>query len=268
MWRKKVDDTLLNRYTTPLPNWLSNIWDLTCFNSSSILDISTDVTIQFKKKNFNGNVITKKSGSLRHLVFSEDLGGQLKEVFLMSYIKSIEKTLSSNKKKNKLPDYWEFLDIEYDSDQNIFKFTAHYTHPVQFPNLYKKLVESHVINQIENLHFDKKLAITKSKWKRKAELDHEINDTNVIYNLIDVDNKIYYIGEAQSLRNRLSVYRPEIPNWTHYRYDVLPSIYGEKERKQIERLLIRTFASVLENDVVSPIKLSSEFRLANKKIDS
>lgn len=24
MWRKKVDDSLLNDYMTPIPNWLSN----------------------------------------------------------------------------------------------------------------------------------------------------------------------------------------------------------------------------------------------------
>lgn len=268
MWRKKVDDTLLKDCTTPLPNWLSNVWDLTSFTSRSIHDKSSNVVIQFKSKDYEGNIITRNSGSLRHLQFPKNLGNKLKEVFLMSYIKSIEKTLSSKKEKDELPDYWEFLDIEFNSIQKKFKITAHYPHPVQFPNLYKKLVESHIINQIENLHYDKKFSITKSKWKPKAELEQEINDTNVIYNLIDVDNKVFYIGEAQSLRNRLSGYRPEIPNWSHYRYDVLPSIYGEKERKQIERLLIRTFASVLENDVVSSINLSSEFRLANKKIDS
>lgn len=268
MWRKKVDDSLLNDCVTPLPNWLSNIWDLTEFNSRSKNDYSSEVNISFNKKNYQGHITRKDSGTLRRLHFDRELGDKLKSVFLMSYVRSIEKTLSKKKTKSDLPEYWEFIDIEFNQIDKNFIFTAYFTHPVDFPNLYKKLVESHIINQIENLHLNKKLAITKSKWKPKVELEQEINDTNVIYNLIDVDNKVFYIGEAQSLRNRLSGYRHEIPNWTHYRYDVLPSIYGEKERKQIERLLIRTFASVLENDVVLPIKLSSEFRLANKKIDS
>lgn len=269
MWRKKVDDSLINDCVTPLPNWLSNIWDLTEFNSRSKNDQSSEVNIIFNKKRYRGYITRfKDRGTLRRLHFDQELGDELKSYFLMSYVRSIEKTLSKKNTKSDLPEYWEFIDIEFNQIDKKFIFTAYFTHPVEFPNLYKKLVESHVINQIENLHLDKKISITKSKWKPKAELEQEINDTNVIYNLIDVDNKKYYIGEAQSLRNRLIGYRPEIPNWTHYRYDVLPSIYGEKERKQIERLLIRTFASVLENDVVSPIKLSNEFRLANKKIDN
>lgn len=270
MWRKKVDDSLLNDCLTPLPNWLSNIWDLTEFNSRSKNDQSSEVNISYNKKSYRGYITRqpKGSGSQVRLHFDRELGDKLRSVFLMSYVRSIEKTLSKKNTKSDLPEYWEFIDIEFNQIDKNFIFTAYFTHPVEFPNLYKKLVESQVINQIENLHLDKKLSITKSKWKPKAELEQEINDTNVIYNLIDIDNNVYYIGEAQSLRNRLSGYRPEIPNWTHYRYDVLPSIYGEKERKQIERLLIRTFASVLENDVVSPIKLSNEFRLANKKIDS
>jgi hypothetical protein len=269
MWRKKVDDSLLNDCVTPLPNWLSNIWDLTNFNSISKNDQSSEVIISFNKRNYRGHITRfKDSGTKRRLHFDRELGDWLKSNFLMSYVISIEKQLSGKNTKRDLPEYWEFLDIEFNQIDKTFIFTAYFKHPVEFPNLFKKLVESHIIGQIENLHLDKKLSITNSKWKQKAELELEINDTNVIYNLIDIDNKVYYIGEAQSLRNRLNGYRPEIPNWTHYRYDVLPSFYGEKERKQIERLLIRTFASVLENEVLSSIKLISEFRLANKKIDS
>lgn len=270
MWRKKVDDSLLNNCVTPLPNWLSHIWDLSEFNSRSKNDQSSEVTISFNKKIYRGHITRNKSynNERRRLFFQRELGDKLKISFLMSYIRSIEKTLSKKNTKNDLPEYWEFLDIEFNQIDKHFIFTSYFKHPVEFPNLYKKLVESHVINQIEHLHLDKKTSITKSNWKPKADLEQEINDTNVIYNLIDVENKIYYIGEAQSLRNRLGGFRHEIPNWTHYRYDVLPSIYGKKERKEIERLLIRTFASVLKNDVVSSIKLSSEFKLANKKIDS
>ena len=35
MWRKKVDDSLLNDFMTPIPNWLSNVWDLETFKSNS-----------------------------------------------------------------------------------------------------------------------------------------------------------------------------------------------------------------------------------------
>ena len=269
MWRKKVDDSLLNDCVTPIPNWLTNIWELNIYNAKSKNDESASVQIKFNKKNYSGSITTyKNTGTRRRLHFDKTLGDTLKRTFLMSYIRSIEKGLTIKGDSTEPPEYWEFLDIEFNSRDRQFIFTAHYTHPVEFPNLYHELVKSHTLSQIENLRNDKSLSIIKSDWKEKKKLNKQIDATNVIYNLIDVNNKVFYVGEAQSLKNRLSGNRPEIPQWTHYRYDVLPAVLRERERKQIERLLIRTFASVIENDVVSPIKLSSEYSLANKKIDS
>ena len=92
MWRKKGDDSLLNDCVTPLPNWLSNIWDLTEFNSRSKNDQSSEVNISFNKKSYRGYITRfKDRGTLRRLHFDRELGDKLRSVFLMSYVYRLKK---------------------------------------------------------------------------------------------------------------------------------------------------------------------------------
>jgi hypothetical protein len=68
------------------------------------------------------------------------------------------------------------------------------------------------------------------------------------------------------LIRRFKTGHTEIKDWDFYRYDQLPPM-PKQQRVAIERMLIRIFASVLENKGgVSP-KSISEYRLANRKID-
>ena len=120
---------------------------------------------------------------------------------------------------------------------------------------------------IEN-RINNKTSIYKSGWKERHELEKEIDAKNVIYNLIDVENFEFYIGESKSLKNRLSIERPEIPNWTHYRFDMLPKTFTKNDRVAIERLLIKIFSSVLNSRVKNDIKISENYVLKNKKIDN
>ena len=269
MWRKKVDHSLLNDHMTPIPNWLSNVWDLNSFSSNSKKDETTKVEIIFEKQIYSGNLTKteskKNSGTKRRLFFSEELGNRLKRTFLKSYVLSIERKISKDRTNNNID--WEFLDIEFDDKSNVFFFTAHYKTKVEFPNLFKQLVESHILADIEN-RLNNKTSIYKSGWKERHQLDKEIDAKNVIYNLIDVENYEFYIGESKSLKDRLSSERVEIPNWTHYRYDVLPNTFTKNERVAIERLLIKTFSSVLNSPAKTDIKISENYILKNKKIDN
>lgn len=268
MWRKKVDDSLLNENITPLPNWLINIWDLKEFSSNSIKDPTSRVCVIFENKVYNGHITNTSRGnsSIKRLNFDYELGAMLKQKFLKSYVRSVERKISKINSENE--DDWEFLDIEFDGTNNTFYFTAYYTSKVDYPNLFKQLIDSHVLFDIENKLKNKQLSIFKSDWKQKSELNEEIDAKNVIYNLIDIETHKFYVGESKSLLSRLSVKRPEIPNWTHYRYDKLPDSFGKDERIAIERLLIRTFASVLKSPISKEINISNLYTLANKKIDS
>ena len=131
----------------------------------------------------------------------------------------------------------------------------------------EELVDSSILKSISNKLDNKDFAIVKSEWKEKEKLSKELDRKNVIYNLIDINNLEFYIGEAQSLKERLIATRKEIPNWTHYRFDVLPDSFGQKERLASERLLIKTFSSVMPKESNSSIRITEKFELKNKKID-
>ena len=67
----------------------------------------------------------------------------------------------------------------------------------------------------------------------------ELGAKNVIYFLLDDVNKLIYVGETgQDLKTRLSDkehYKSAgIPNWTHYRFEVLPQSIGTKAKKKLK----------------------------------
>jgi hypothetical protein len=70
---------------------------------------------------------------------------------------------------------------------------------------------------------------------------------NVIYTLIDTRAKLIYVGEAQDLVRRFKKGHSEIKDWDFYRYDQLPPV-SKEVRVGLERMIIRVFASLLENN--------------------
>ena len=88
----------------------------------------------------------------------------------------------------------------------------------------------------------------------------------MIYTLLDDEKKLIYIGTAKDLKIRLSQPYEVIPNWNHYRYDVLPSNASNEIRLSIEDMVIHSYASILENKKKIPTKNISQYKLANKKI--
>ena len=95
LWRKKVDATLFKRSATPFPKWQSKIWELNKLfsKSRSIKDNSSLVIIHFNKNQYVGNVvktIKSKGEEMYRLFFETKLSEDLKDVFLMSYMRSIE----------------------------------------------------------------------------------------------------------------------------------------------------------------------------------
>ena len=85
--------------------------------------------------------------------------------------------------------------------------------------------------------------------------------------LIDTTNKCFYVGEAQNLIRRFAQGHKPIPDWDHYRYDQLPPM-AKKTRVALERMVIRTFASVLPNNREISSMTLSDYVLANEKIDA
>jgi len=273
LWRKKVDASLFNYKGTTIPTWACDMWGIQkqFHNCKSKKDSNSEVEIIFKNKKYGGWVTIAKEGRKTpayRLWFSEDLQYEIKDSYLMSYMRDIEYRLRGDKSVNiesEIP-FWEFLDIEYDNKNKRFKFNAYYTQELGFPFLFKSLMGSPIIRDIDEAEIEKEsFKILQQTWRPRSYLESEFLPKNVVYMLIDTKNKLLYIGEAKELVKRLKQSHPSIPNWDYYRYNILPASL-EKHRKKVERMLIKDYAFLLDNKQSVKFLKISPYKLANDKI--
>jgi hypothetical protein len=236
---------------------------------------SSKVIVKFKNSEYNGRVTVAKQGRTTpayRLWYSDVLSYKLKDAFLMSFVRDIEARLrkSGGKQETSIEDeipFWEFLDIQYARKDRAFLFEAYYVQKPQFSELFKRFVQSPILHKIDDELNQKPLfRIYKTDWKPRAELEFEMEEHNVLYTLIDTKNKLIYVGEASNLVERLRQDHPSIPKWDYFRYNVLPNEM-EPHRKTFERMIIRDFASILENEGSKGFKKVSDYKLTNDKID-
>ena len=286
MWRKKVDNSIFEGETV-IPIAFVKQWDIkNYFKDTGQKTEYWPVQIKFASKIYDGRLFyrhpTKARSSEQHkIIFKQGaLIEDLKKAFLMSHIRWLEVELrkQGNKKSAEATSetqretpFWEFLDIEFDGKNKQFIFTAHYTQPAYFPEVFKHLIGSPKLKQIENSIFNNLEKIINQDWKEKQLLTTELGVKNVIYFLLDDINKLIYVGETgQDLKVRLADKEHfsdvGIPHWTHYRFEVLPSGINTKARKEIENMTIRAYATLFSNTKeVSSFKISN-YKLVNRKI--
>jgi hypothetical protein len=275
LWRKKVDSSLFEHNGTTIPTWACTMWGIPKLFGNCVSKNMSDakVTIQFERVGHPGYVSVAKEGRKTpayRLWYEDELVMELKHKFLMSYMRSLEKRLRPEAKEDiekEIP-FWEFLDIEFDSSRKVFRFEAYYRQEPSFPELFKRLIGSPRLKQIDDELCKKGPArIYKQSWKPREMLEFELGAMNVIYILIDTENRLFYVGEAEDLVKRLSARYPSIPDWNFYRYDVLPGQLTD-HRVAIERMLIRGYAELLENKCGIEFKRISDYKLANDRIDT
>jgi hypothetical protein len=228
---KKVDNSIFRDLGTTVPNWVCRNWHFDA---------------QFP-------------GILKSNV--------LKEVFLMSHMRDLESRLRKDTTDIEIEiPFWEFLDIEFDAQKKEFYLTAHYKQIPTFPELFKSLIGSPPIKRIEDeITHPGQFRIQKQDWRPRSMYETELGAENVIYMLIDEKAKLLYVGEAENLIRRFKAGHLEIKDWDFYRYDQLPPM-PKQQRVAIERMLIRVFASVLENKGGINTKSISKYRLANRRL--
>ncbi|NIZ01931.1 GIY-YIG nuclease family protein [Thalassospira lucentensis] len=275
LWRKKVDSSLFQHKGSTIPKWACRMW---AFEEQypQLLgkkDPTSRISIIFNGETYAGSITAtwpkNRADRVYRFWFKDDLKVTLQETFLMSYMRDIEGRLGDRSKQEieaSIP-FWEFLDIEFDSLNKIMTLSAHYKQSPTFPELFKRLISSPALKRIDDELLEKsEFRIHKQDWKPRSEYEVEIGAENVIYMLLDNGNKLLYVGEATNLVKRFKNGHPSIPEWTHYRYDALPSSAAEY-RVALERMIIRNFASTLPNKRgVNTMDLSG-FKLANDKID-
>ena len=285
MWRKKVDSSIFNGESV-IPMAFVKQWNLKSnFKDNGKNSSYWPVKIKFGSKSYDGKVFyrppTKARSSEQHkIIFQEDLIEDLKKAFLMSHIRWLEvelrkqdgkKAAEATRETERETPFWEFLDIEFDDSDKGFIFTAYYKQAAYFPEVFKHLIGSPKLKQIEGSIFKNFESIINQDWKEKENLITELGAKNVIYFLLDDVNKLLYVGETgQDLKSRLSdkehYKNAGIPHWTHYRFEVLPSSIDTKARREIEDMTIRAYASLFTNTKdVNSFHISS-YKLVNRKI--
>lgn len=280
MWRKKVDASIFYDRATLIPVFAKQLWDIEKYFSkaNSKKHPDSNVIIKFNGFEYKANVTVQNSDTRKNsyrLFFCKELSDILKSTFIMTFMRDLEFKLGDYDKdennRQSIEDiipFNEFLDIEFDAATKTFIFNAHYRQKPVFQNLFSKILDTTVLSSIsDEIEGKRDNRIHKSNWKEKKELDKIVDQPNVLYTLLDIHNEEIYFGEAGSLKKRLCVNRPEIPEWTHFRYDVLPSSLSEY-RLDIERMIIRQLASLFENKESLHLKNNiANFKLTNKKID-
>lgn len=275
IWRKKVDGSIFNEQMITIPNSFVGFWNIPA-RFKGVLNKKNPqsaVPIVFENKEYVGRITGHKTRkNLYRISYENDLTSILKDVYAMTFMRDLEFKLgeyANDETRENIEDvipFWEFLDIEYDQNQNKLYFTAHYRQRPHFSYLFKKIVDSTILRSIELELEDKgEKRILSEKWRPKSELRQHFDTKNVIYYLLDENNGQIYVGEAVSLKSRLSGRRSEIPNWTHFRYDVLPPAL-EPFRVEIEDMIIRAFMHLFENKSFKgrPM-LVSNYELMNKR---
>jgi len=158
------------------------------------------VTISFNKKQFVGQITCtwpkKRADKVYRLWFGDDLKTELKEVYLMRFMRDIENQLRRDKTTDVERDilFWEFLDIEFDEANKFVHMTAHYTQVPTFPELFRRLTYSTALKRIDDELNDKDtIRIHKQDWRPREEFEAEIGAENVIYMLIDTQERLLYV---------------------------------------------------------------------------
>jgi hypothetical protein len=272
IWRKKVDKSLFEHNGTTVPEWACRMWELKRLygDITSRKDVRSRASVTFKGITYEAWVTTAphgRSSPAFRLWYDKPLSYELKSAFAMSYMRSLEGSLQSSSDPEQQISFWEFLDIEFDSENHTFRFVAYYTVQPSFPNLFKRLVGSPALRRIEDEVQDKEESrIHKQDWKARSELEYELGATNVVYMLYDSKTKLVYLGEAENLVKRLLQPHNSIPEWDFFRYNVLPAVLAPY-RIALERMIIRDFAAILKNKREIPWQDLAGCCLANDKID-
>ena len=273
MWRKKVDNSLFRSGETPIPNWVAISWNLDPTDKNRKSQSNFDIKIKFKRKLYDGNIKSVKTPSSRRLRlrFEPLLVEELKKTYPMSYLRDLEAQLQGgvDNVENDIP-FWEFLDIEYSDSEQMVTFTAHYTQAPLFKNLFNNLIGSAPLKSIEDFAYgESKFKIYKQDWKPISQIQNELAGFPGIYMLIDNTNKLLYIGEAGNIGKRIVQHLTGsgVNTWEQYRYDVLPKDSSKEIRLEIERMLIRSYATLMINNSDIYSQKISSYKLVNKKID-
>ena len=189
----------------------------------------------------------------------------LRKLFMYSYASTI------NRSRPELKELMELVHLGGDR----FKVKPVARHKTDFDPMFNFLEDKNLFDYFKDVRGGGKkarfLIDFSRKWLDAKELEKYRDRVNVVYLLYHSKNKQLYVGKANRFGGRVKVGeaagRAIADDWDKFMFFELNPDYNAFT-EQFEAFLIRSFASVLENDVrVSPLK-ESGIKLVNKQLTS
>lgn len=192
----------------------------------------------------------------RILYSSKDISKELSKIFISSYIKVL-----SGKKLTKANSE-EVLEVTPMGDNKI-RFSPYVRIKTDYDKLFQKFVESDVFGWLYFKQKEHLFLRSPNEWISKRKLKEHKDAKYCIYYLLDEKNDQIYIGSAKDLFIRLNSHRPEIPNWSKFRYEKLRPDFA-KFLHRIEAHTIKSFATLFKNKLKIPNLGLSKYELMNR----
>mgnify|MGYP001265474151 CR=1 FL=1 len=196
---------------------------------------------------------TKGRKSPLHRIWTTpELRAEMKRTFLATYARHLEAKLRQNSGGDydelSIESFHEFVDIEFDTANNLMIWTPHFVVEPTYKELFNELADNTALYLIDS-SIKGKAQLASSDWKPRAN-PPSVKKPNVIYYLRDDENQLFYVGKGGSGTgtDRIFDEHPTISNWTHYRYDVLPPNFNNSMVEAFEQMQIRVFAYLLKNN--------------------
>lgn len=187
----------------------------------------------------------------------------LRKLFIYSYASTIDK------KKPKLKEVLELIHVE----KNQFRIKVISKQETDFDNMFRFMEDKNLFKYWKNKDSKKKknerIILNYSRKWIKSENVNEFKDrNNVIYILYHSMKKDIYVGKANVLGDRIQKGKGRVglkSDWDKFMwFEINPdyNIFLE----ELEHFLIRTFASILNNNLdIEPI-INSKIKLVNKQL--
>jgi hypothetical protein len=194
------------------------------------------VTIRYIKRDKN------KGGSYYQLRWNKDFNEALSKEFIYSYINFMEENNKNNEQQ-------EVMVFKRKPNEKYISLVPVNKVKTQFDNIFRKLFDINYFGlNDDDKTTNEHIIIYNSPWYDKTQLSKYSNEANVIYYLVDENNKQLYIGSTKKIGSRFSTERNEIPKWNKFRYDRINPKYNFILRC-IEHHTINAFMFFMKNTV-------------------
>lgn len=188
----------------------------------------------------------------------------LRKLFIYSYASTIDKS------KPKLKEVLEFIHQK----DNIFRIKPISRQETDFDEMFRFLEDKNLLKFWKDKDKKKKreniILDYSRKWLNASEMSktQNKNRNNVIYLLYHSTNRDIYIGKADMLGQRVKKGEGRVglkSDWDKFMWFEINPDYN-MFLEELEHFLIRTFASMLSNDVdIEPI-INSKIKLVNRQL--